>query len=79
MFGAVSAKSLIIIVEMRTDSYYGYSGKIRITCLRAVWSFSSSHYSQKLLLERGKSKVRAYIHYPKGIAVLRPIYKYIQM
>ena len=31
MFGAVSAKSLIIIVEMRTDSPLGNRVEIRIT------------------------------------------------
>jgi len=74
-FGAVSAKSLIIFVEVRTNSYYGYSGKIRITCLRAVWSLAVLIIHKNCSSKEVKEVVRAYIPYPKGIGVLRPIYK----
>ncbi|MDR3601326.1 MAG: hypothetical protein P4L49_12740, partial [Desulfosporosinus sp.] len=39
-FGAVSAKSLIILVEMMSDSLFGNRVEIRTTCLRAVWSLT---------------------------------------
>jgi len=59
MFGAVSAKSLIIIVEMRTDSPLGNRVEIRITYSNVAWSLvvliiNKNYYFTRL--------VRAYIH-----------------
>ena len=45
----MSAKSLPIIVEMKTDTLYGNSVRLRTTCLRAV-EFSGSHLTKTVPL-----------------------------
>ena len=76
--GAASVKSLLNIVEMRSDSLCGHSTEIRITCLRAEYfELAGSH--PKPVPARGKKsfdttlkhkgKERRFFHEAKDFVV----------